>query len=155
MNVQERSHTSYSRAACWSLTLYVPQCQWEISWDLTYTNINNMNDATAMAKQVESNPKQREINGRIGRKFYQLLIKGSLLIFNPLCATTRIYHPSFACFLNVPWKRRWGRKRKDRAGPRKPKGKEDSIGQISSFSFSFPLLVIEDKSIWAYTNISS
>jgi hypothetical protein len=41
-----------------------------------------MNDATAMAKQVESNPKQREINGRIGRKLYQLLIKGSLLIFN-------------------------------------------------------------------------
>jgi hypothetical protein len=34
-----------------------------------------------------------------------------------------------------------------RAGPRKSKGKEDSIGQISSFSFSFPLLVIEDKSI--------
>ena len=32
-----------------------------------------------------------------------------------------------------------------RAGPRKPKGKEDSSGQISSFSF--PLLVIEDKSI--------
>ena len=31
-----------------------------------------------------------------------------------------------------------------RAGPRKPKGKEDSIGQISSFSF--PLLVIEDIS---------
>jgi hypothetical protein len=50
-----------------------------------------MNDATAIAKQVESNPKQREINGRTGRKFYQLLIKGSLLIFNPLCATTRIY----------------------------------------------------------------
>jgi len=38
-----------------------------------------MNDATAMAKQVESNPKQREINGQTGRKLYQLLIKGSFV----------------------------------------------------------------------------
>ena len=137
MNVQEGSHTSYSRAACWSLTLYVPQCQWEISWDLNYTNINNMNDATAMAKQVESNPKQREINGRIGRKFYQLLIKGSLLIFNPLCATTRIYHPSFACFLNVPWKRRWGRKRKDKREEGWPEKTERKRGQHWSDIFFF------------------
>jgi hypothetical protein len=109
-----------------------------------------MNDATAMAKQVESNPKQREINGRIGRKLYQLLIKGSLLIFNPLCATTRIYRllslVSLMCHGRDVEEEKERIKEK-RAGPRKSKGKEDSIGQISSFSFSFPLLVIEDKSI--------
>jgi len=110
-----------------------------------------MNDATAMAKQVESNPKQREINGRIGRKLYQLLIKGSLLIFNPLCATTRKQYRllslvSLMCHgRDVEEEKE--RINEKRAGPRKPKGKEDSIGQISSFSFPFPLLVIEDKSI--------
>ena len=108
-----------------------------------------MNDATAMAKQIESNPKQREINGRIGRKSYQLF-KGSLLIFNPLCATTRIYHLLWRVSLKCHG--RYVEEEKERinekrAGPRKPKGKEDSIGQISSFSFPFPLLVIEDKSI--------
>jgi len=67
-----------------------------------------VNDATAMAKQVESNPKQREINGRIGRKLYQLLIKGSLLIFNrpSVCHNEETISSSFSCFLNVPWKRR-------------------------------------------------
>ena len=90
-----------------------------------------MNDATAMAKQVESNPKQREINGGIGRKLYQLLIKGSLLIFNPqLCASTRIYRllslVSLMCHGRDVEEEKERIKEK-RAGPRKPKGKEDQL----------------------------
>jgi hypothetical protein len=61
-----------------------------------------MNDATAMAKQVESNPKQREINGRI-------------FLYKRLTSVQKAGEEEKE------------RIKEKRAGPRKQKRKENSI----------------------------